>query len=92
MQDVADKVGVSKATVSLVFRKAPGVGDDTRRAVMAAAGELGYRMNRTAALMTARRSHLIGVVARSATAFTPRSPRRWSRRPTARDTRSSWAR
>lgn len=69
MQDVADKVGVSKATVSLVFRKAPGVGDDTRRAVMAAAGELGYRMNRTAALMTARRSHLIGVVAQIRNSF-----------------------
>ncbi len=69
MQDVADKVGVSKATVSLVFRKAPGVGDDTRRAVMAAADELGYRMNRTAALMTARRSHLIGVVAQIRNGF-----------------------
>lgn len=62
MQDVADRVGVSKATVSLVFRKAPGVGEETRRQVEQAADELGYRMNRTAALMTARRSHLIGVV------------------------------
>jgi DNA-binding LacI/PurR family transcriptional regulator len=63
MQDVADKVGVSKALVSLVFRKAPGPSEHTRARVFAAAEELGYRVNRTAALMTARRSHLIGVMA-----------------------------
>lgn len=62
MQDVADKVGVSKALVSLVFRKAPGPSEETRQRVFAAAEELGYRVNRTAALMTARRSHLIGVM------------------------------
>ena len=32
MQDIADKVGVSKALVSLVFRKAPGPSDETRSA------------------------------------------------------------
>jgi DNA-binding LacI/PurR family transcriptional regulator len=63
MQDVADRVGVSKALVSLVFRKAPGPSEQTRAKVFAAAEELGYRVNRTAALMTARRSHLIGVMA-----------------------------
>jgi DNA-binding LacI/PurR family transcriptional regulator len=63
MQDIADKVGVSKALVSLVFRKAPGPSAETRARVLAAADELGYRVNRTAALMTARRSHLIGVAA-----------------------------
>lgn len=62
MQDIADRVGVSKALVSLVFRKAPGPSDETRAKVFAAAEELGYRVNRTAALMTARRSHLIGVM------------------------------
>jgi len=62
MQDIADRVGVSKALVSLVIRKAPGPSDDTRARVFAAAEELGYRVNRTAALMTARRSHLIGVM------------------------------
>ena len=30
MQDIADKVGVSKALVSLVIRKAPGPSDETR--------------------------------------------------------------
>ena len=62
MQDVADRVGVSKALVSLVFRKAAGPSEQTRARVFAAAEELGYRVNRTAALMTARRSHLIGVM------------------------------
>jgi DNA-binding LacI/PurR family transcriptional regulator len=62
MQDIADKLGVSKALVSLVFRKAPGPSAETRARVFAAAEELGYRVNRTAALMTARRSHLIGVM------------------------------
>jgi LacI family transcriptional regulator len=62
MQDVADKVGVSKALVSLVFRKAAGPSEQTRARVFAAAEQLGYRVNRTAALMTARRSHLIGVM------------------------------
>lgn len=61
MQDVADKVGVSKALVSLVFRNAAGPSAETRQRVLAAADELGYRVNRTAALMTARRSHHIGV-------------------------------
>ena len=69
MQDIADKVGVSKALVSLVFRKAPGPSDETRRRVFAAADELGYRINRTAALMTARRSHLIGVMANIRNSF-----------------------
>jgi LacI family transcriptional regulator len=61
MQDIADRVGVSKALVSLVIRKAAGPSEDTRQRVFAAAEELGYRVNRTAALMTARRTHLIGV-------------------------------
>ena len=61
MQDIADKVGVSKALVSLVFRNAAGPSAETRQRVFAAADELGYRVNRTAALMTARRSHHLGV-------------------------------
>lgn len=63
MQDIADKVGVSKALVSLVFRNAAGPSAQTRERVLAAADELGYRVNRAAALMTAKRTHLIGVVA-----------------------------
>ncbi|MEW5812128.1 MAG: LacI family DNA-binding transcriptional regulator [Actinomycetota bacterium] len=63
MQDVADRVGVSKALVSLVLRKAPGPSAETRARVLTAAEELGYRVNRTAALMSARRTQLLGVTA-----------------------------
>ena len=69
MQDIADKVGVSKALVSLVFRNAAGASAETRKRVLDAADELGYRVNRTAALMTAKRSHLIGVMANIGSGF-----------------------
>ncbi|WP_458318634.1 LacI family DNA-binding transcriptional regulator [Mycolicibacterium brisbanense] len=69
MQDIADRVGVSKALVSLVFRNAQGPSAQTRERVLAAADELGYRVNRAAALMTARRTHLIGVVANISSPF-----------------------
>ena len=69
MQDIAERVGVSKALVSLVFRNAPGPSAETRERVLAAADELGYRVNRAAALMTARRSHLIGVMANIRNSF-----------------------
>src|SRR5262245_50464230 len=69
MQDIADHVGVSKALVSLVFRKAPGPSAETRERVLAAADALGYRVNRTAALMTAKRTHLIGVTTNIRSSF-----------------------
>ncbi|GAC66829.1 LacI family DNA-binding transcriptional regulator [Gordonia soli] len=69
MQDVADRVGVSKALVSLVFRNQPGPSSATREKVIEAAHELGYRVNRAAALMTAKRSHLLGVSALISNSF-----------------------
>jgi DNA-binding LacI/PurR family transcriptional regulator len=63
MQDVADHVGVSKALVSMVFRRVQGPSAETRERVLAAAEGLGYRPNRSAALLSLRRSHLIGVMA-----------------------------
>jgi DNA-binding LacI/PurR family transcriptional regulator len=63
MQDVADHVGVSKALVSMVFRRVAGPSDHTRERVLEAAKKLGYRPNRSAALLSLRRSHLIGVMA-----------------------------
>lgn len=63
MQDVADHVGVSKALVSMVFRRVPGPSAETRQRVLEAAERLGYRFNRSAALLSLRRSHLIGVMA-----------------------------
>jgi LacI family transcriptional regulator len=63
MQDVADHVGVSKALVSMVFRRVQGPSAETRQRVLDAAKKLGYRPNRSAALLSLRRSHLIGVMA-----------------------------
>jgi DNA-binding LacI/PurR family transcriptional regulator len=62
LEDVAAHVGLSSATVSLVLSNAPGPSAETRRRVLQAAGELGYRPNRTASLLARRRSHLLGVV------------------------------
>lgn len=42
MADIAERSGVSLATVSLVLRDKPGVGSDTRQRVLEVARELGY--------------------------------------------------
>lgn len=62
LKDVADRVGVSTATASLVLRDRPGPSDDTRSRVREAAAELGYRADRTASLLASHRSNLMGVV------------------------------
>lgn len=69
MQDIADRVGVSKALVSMIFRDVPGPSAETRARVFAVADELDYRPNRTAALMSLRRTHMLGVVANIRNAF-----------------------
>lgn len=62
LEDVAARVGVSTASVSLVLRGAPGPSAATRERVLAAAAELGYRADRTASLLARRRRHLLGVL------------------------------
>ena len=62
LEDVAAHLGLSPATVSLVLSNAPGPSAQTRRRVLAAAGELGYRPDRTASLLARKRSHLLGVL------------------------------
>jgi DNA-binding LacI/PurR family transcriptional regulator len=69
MQDVADHVGVSKALVSMVFRRVAGPSEQTRQRVLEAAEKLGYRPNRSAALLSLRRSHMIGVMANIRSTF-----------------------
>ena len=61
LEEVAARVGLSTATVSLVLRSVPGPSEETRRRVFQAAEELSYRPNRTASLLARRRSHLLGV-------------------------------
>ncbi|MFI7602058.1 LacI family DNA-binding transcriptional regulator [Actinoplanes sp. NPDC049681] len=62
LEDVAARVGVSTASVSLVLRGAPGPSAETRRRVLEAAAELGYRADRTASMLARRRRHLLGVM------------------------------
>jgi DNA-binding LacI/PurR family transcriptional regulator len=62
LEDVAARVGVSTASASLVLRGAPGPSAETRRRVLEAAAELGYRADRTASLLARRRRHLLGVM------------------------------
>ncbi len=60
--DVARRAGVSRATASLVIRKSPLVGADTRLRVEEAMRELGYVYNMGAARLRAERSHTVGVI------------------------------
>jgi DNA-binding LacI/PurR family transcriptional regulator len=62
MEDVAARAGVSRALVSIVFRDAPGAGEQTRARVRAAAAELGYRPDNRARLLGRSRTGLVGVV------------------------------
>ena len=62
MEDVAARAGVSRALVSIVFRDAPGAGEQTRARVRAAAAELGYRPDTRARLLGRSRTGLVGVV------------------------------
>jgi len=61
MEDVAARAGVSRALVSIVFRDAPGAGDETHARVRAAAAELGYQPDHRARLLGRSRTGLIGV-------------------------------
>jgi DNA-binding LacI/PurR family transcriptional regulator len=60
--DVAARAGVSKSLVSLVMTDPSRVGEASRKAVLEAAGELGYRPNAVARSLVQRRTGVIGVV------------------------------
>ena len=62
LEDVAERVGMSPASVSMVLSNAPGPSAATRERVLEAAAELGYRPDRTASLLARRRTHLVGVL------------------------------
>lgn len=62
MADVGRSAGVSAQTVSRYFSGAGYVSDETRRRIAAAVEELGYRPNRAAGSLRARRTGTIGVL------------------------------
>ncbi|WP_370882667.1 LacI family DNA-binding transcriptional regulator [Kineosporia succinea] len=62
MTDVARAAGVSAQTVSRALRDSPNVSPDTRRRVLTAVDELGYRLNNAAKALSSGRSHTIGLV------------------------------
>ena len=59
--DVAQKVGVSRALVSLAFRGAPGVSEESRRTILETGRLLGYRHNTIAADLAAKTRNTIGL-------------------------------
>jgi DNA-binding LacI/PurR family transcriptional regulator len=61
MQDVAEEAGVSKGLVSMVLSGSSGPSATTRERVLAVAARLGYRGDRTAALLARRRTRILGV-------------------------------
>ena len=69
LEDVAARVGMSPASVSMVLSGAPGPSAATRERVLEAAAELGYRPDRTASLLARRRTHLVGVQLQAGSVF-----------------------
>lgn len=68
MQDVAERVGMSRQLVSIVLRGAPGASEASKERILAAARELGYHPDDSARMLRRRRSGQIGVL------FTMRQP------------------
>ncbi|GGJ48513.1 LacI family DNA-binding transcriptional regulator [Streptomyces brasiliensis] len=62
MADVARIAGVSAQTVSRALRSSPNVNPETRRRVLAAVEQAGYRFNSAARALSSGRSHTIGLV------------------------------
>ena len=61
MKTIAERLGVSTATVSLALRDSPLVASGTRERIKRTARETGYVYNRSAASLRTRRTNIIGV-------------------------------
>ena len=62
LKDVAQKAGVSEATVSLVLNKRPGVNKETRARINKLIKELGYSPNPVARSLAMKKTNTIGLV------------------------------
>lgn len=60
--DIAEKAGVSIATVSRVFNKHPRVSDRTRERVFRVAEDMGYQPHVSARNLAQRKTHLVSAV------------------------------
>ena len=65
IRDVAKMAGVSVASASFALNGQPGVADDTRRRILAAAQHLGYRANPQAQALRRGRTTTYGFVVRN---------------------------
>lgn len=61
MEDIAERLGVSRALVSLAYRNLPGVSAETRDRILLAGEELGYTPNQLAARLASRGGDTIGL-------------------------------
>jgi len=61
---LADRLGLSKASVSYALNGLPGVSDETRERVLALAEQLGWRPSSSARALSRARSDTIGIVLR----------------------------
>src|SRR6478736_5563537 len=60
--DVARRAGVSAAAVSFAVNGRPGVSEETRERILAAARDLGWRPSASARALTEARTRAIGLV------------------------------
>jgi DNA-binding LacI/PurR family transcriptional regulator len=65
IRDVARMAGVSVASASFALNGQPGVADDTRKRILAAAAELGYRANTQARALRRGQTTTYGIVVRN---------------------------
>src|SRR6185436_18715881 len=62
IDDVAARAGVSSAAVSFAVDGRPGAGEETRRRILAAVEELGWRPSASARALTEARARAIGLL------------------------------
>ncbi|MBQ2855255.1 MAG: LacI family DNA-binding transcriptional regulator [Oscillospiraceae bacterium] len=62
MKDIAQRCGVSVATVSKALNGQPDIGEETRRRVEAVAREMGYMTNAAARALKTNRTYNLGVL------------------------------
>jgi LacI family transcriptional regulator len=62
LKDIAERAGVTSATVSMVINNKPNISEATRRKVLKIAKELNYYPNVIARGLATRKSNSIGVI------------------------------